>query len=137
MGVAHRGWSVAVDLGAAAITDDHRDSLGLAVKATLAADVEHFALAAEHRRDDSCGAGEAPGIGGTDLAAGVEGADPRGVEICQQLLQGHGDDDGGRASTGLRKALAGDRLEQLAERQAVTNRRRQVVVPLGVGRARG
>ncbi len=40
VGVGHRGWSVAVDGGAALVAQGHRDALGLGVEAALPADVE-------------------------------------------------------------------------------------------------
>src|SRR6478752_7637520 len=95
VGVAEAGWGFAVFLGAAAVSDAHDDAHGFGVAAAFAAGVEDLALAAQDEGDDAGGAGQAAGLGGGDAAAGVQGADPGGVEVGQQLLQGHGHHDRG------------------------------------------
>src|SRR5680860_1402511 len=77
VGVAHRGWPVAVLGGAALVADGHPDALGFAVEAAFAADVEDLRLRAEDDRDDPGGTGQSAGFGCGDLATGVQGARPK------------------------------------------------------------
>ena len=130
------GWGLAVLGGAAAVADAHRDPHGLGVQAAFAADVEDLGLPAEHDRDDPGGAGEPSGLGGGDAAAGVQGAHPGGVEVGEQLLEGHGDHHGGAAAAGLGEVLGGDGLDELGERDPVADRGGQVRVDAGRGRCR-
>ena len=54
--------------------------------------------------------------------------DPGGVELGHQLVQGHRDHDGGATATGPGQVLRLDRLEELGEGDAVTDRGGQVGV---------
>ena len=128
VGVAEAWRGLAALGGAAAVADAHRDAHRLGVQAAFAADVEDLALPAEDDRDDAGGAGEAAGLGGGDAAAGVEGADACGVEVGQELFEGHGDHDGGRAAAGLGELVGGVGLDQLGEGDAVADRGGQVGV---------
>ena len=95
VGVAEAGWGFAVLVGAAAVAHAHDDAHGFGVAAAFAAGVEDLALATQDEGDDAGRARETAGFGGGDAAAGVQGAHPGGVEVGQQLLQGHRHHDGG------------------------------------------
>ena len=71
VGVAQAGWLVAVDGRAAAVSEARGDALVLTVKATLAADVEGLAPAAEDGRGLD---GEPAGCGGCGLLVSGAGA---------------------------------------------------------------
>ena len=126
-------WPVAAGGGAAVVAESHREALGLGVQASSAAEVEGLGLAAEDGGDDPGGTGEAAGLGGGEVAAGVQGADPGRIEVGQELFEGHGDHDGGAAAAGLRQGLAGDGLDELAERLPVAHVGGQVLVDVGGG----
>ena len=81
VGVAHRGWSVAVLGGAALVSDGHGEALGLGVEAASAAEVEDLGPAVEDGGDDPVVTREASGLGGGDLATGVQLADPGSIEV--------------------------------------------------------
>jgi hypothetical protein len=120
--VAQGGRSVAVLGGAAPVADGHRSALGSGVEAASASDIEDFGLATEDHGDDPSRAGKPTGFGCSDLATGVEGAHPGGVEACDELLMGHRDHDRGRAATGTGQRLRGDGFEELAQREAGAHR---------------
>ena len=71
-------------------------------------------------------AGEAAGFGGGDAAAGVQGAHAGGVEVGQELLEGHRDDDGGAAAAGPGQIFGAEGLDELGEGDAVAGRGGQV-----------
>ena len=130
-GVSWWAWHIAggrsqPDGGAAVVAESHREALGLGVQSASAAEVEGLGPAAQDGGDDPGGAGEAAGLGGGEVAAGVQGADPGGLEVGEELFEGHGDHDGGAAATGLGQGLAGDGLDELAERLPVLDLGRQV-----------
>ena len=90
------GGQVAPGGGAALVADGQRDPLGAGVEPAASPDVEDLAGAAEDDGDDAGGAGQASGLGGGDLATGV---DPGGAETGQELFEGHRDHDRGRTTT--------------------------------------
>ena len=73
-------------------------------------------------------AGQPAGFGGGEVAAGVQGAHPRGLEVVEQLLHGHGHHHRRAAAAGLRQVLGAHRLDQLGERDPVPHRGGQVRV---------
>ena len=54
--------------------------------------------------------------------------DPGVVEVGEELLEGHGDHDGGAAAAGLRQLPGADGLDELGERDPVADRAREVGV---------
>ena len=61
------------------------------------------------------------GNGGGDLGAGVEVADPGGVEVGEELVEPDGDHDGGAAAACLGQRRGGDGFDELAERVSVAD----------------
>lgn len=94
----------------------------LGVQSLGAALVEHHGVAAQDHGQDPVVAGQASRFGGGDAGAGVERGDAGPVELAEQVGEGHGDDDGGVAPTGLRQVAGAGALDQLAQRLAATHR---------------
>ena len=119
VGVAERGRPVAAGGGAAVVFELQGDSLGRGVEPAPAAEVEDLGGAAEDGGDDPGGAGQPAGLGGGEVSAGVQ---PGGTEPGEQLVQGDGDHDRGRAATLGGQPLGRDPFDQVAEGEPAGDR---------------
>ena len=81
----------------------------------LAAEVEDLGSGAEDGGDDAGFAGEAAGLAGGDVAAGVQAG---GAEAAEELVEGHGDHDGGVHAAGLGDLVGGVAFDELAQAAA-------------------
>lgn len=112
VGLAPGGGDVATVGPAGGLGDGEDLALGRGEQAAGAAGVEDHAGAVEHDGDDPGGARQAACLPGGDGLVG-DGGHP---EVGQQLVELHGDQDGGRISSVQGKTLRVDGLEERHER---------------------